>query len=366
MNGVPRGKRAAVRCATCGASFSRAWKLKEHEAAHAGQSPVPCPVSGCGRRFTRSSHLRRHALQHTGGKRFRCQTAGCAAAFSNAGRLKRHVGMTHRDKTKYFKCPQPKCSLTFKKRRLLKLHQQDHGVTPKFKCTKDGCHSVFASHVARRAHEKKHAGYRCHVADCSFVEHSWSKLHRHVAQHTVPYVCKTCKKEFKKESALRRHRRAHASHKPVLVCPREGCQAYFSTTFNLQHHIRKVHLELLKYRCSFPDCPREFAMRESVTRHLLHHDPSSGPLKKRMRSKKAWHKRLDGHQLPLVEGNLHRLFALRMRISRRAKVETSLSGLFNERKIPHYVDPEVDLRLLFTRKSQGSSEGRLATPVLTS
>lgn len=63
--------------------------------------------------------------------------------------------------------------------------------------------------------------------------------------------------------ALRRHKRIHASHKPVLVCPRNDCQAYFSTTFNLQHHIRKVHLDLLKYKCSFPDCPRMFAMRVS-------------------------------------------------------------------------------------------------------
>lgn len=62
---------------------------------------------------------------------------------------------------------------------------------------------------------------------------------------------------------LRRHKRIHASQKPVLVCPREDCQAYFSTTFNLQHHIRKVHLNLLKYKCPFPECPRMFAMRVS-------------------------------------------------------------------------------------------------------
>lgn len=48
-----------------------------------------------------------------------------------------------------------------------------------------------------------------------------------------------------------------------------------------------------------------------------------------------------------MEEDLHRLFALRLRFSRRAKVEANLSGLFNERKIPHYVDPEVNLRNLF-------------------
>lgn len=48
-----------------------------------------------------------------------------------------------------------------------------------------------------------------------------------------------------------------------------------------------------------------------------------------------------------MEEDLRRLFALRFRISRRAKVEADLTGLFNERKIPHYVDPEVNLRNLF-------------------
>lgn len=71
---------------------------------------------------------------------------------------------------------------------------------------------------------------------------------------------------------------------------------------------------------------------------------------KRHRPKRSWQKRLDGHRLPLVEEDLRRLFALRMRVSRRTKVETNLSGLFNERKIPHYVDPEVNLRNLFAMR----------------
>ncbi len=37
-----------------------------------------------------------------------------------------------------------------------------------------------------------------------------------------------------------------------------------------------------------------------------------------------------------------------MKISPRAKLEADLTGLFNERKIPHYVDPEVNLRDLFS------------------
>ncbi|XP_059203168.1 P43 5S RNA-binding protein-like isoform X1 [Centropristis striata] len=359
MNSVPKEKAAGgpplqlFNCAhsDCGATFTRQWRLKEHETVHTGARPCLCTIAGCDRRFSRKSHLSRHMVQHRGVMQFKCKFANCTKAFFHAGKLKRHVRYTHGDKNKYFKCNQPKCPLTFKKRRLYKLHLKEHDLPAKFTCSKDGCAAKFDSHIARKAHEKKHTGYRCRHANCQVFENTWGKLQKHMAKHPVAtFTCQACKKVFKKADALRRHKRIHASHKPVLVCPREDCQAYFSTTFNLQHHIRKVHLKLLKYRCSFPDCPRTFAMRESMTRHLLRHDLSATTLKKRLRPKKAWQKRLDGHHLPLVEENLRGLFALRMRISRRAKVETNLQGLFNERKIPHYVDPEVNLRSLFAIK----------------
>ncbi|XP_039977931.1 P43 5S RNA-binding protein isoform X2 [Xiphias gladius] len=337
MNGVRSGKPVdgpppqmfACARADCGATFTRQWKLKEHEAVHTGAKPCQCTVAGCGRRFSRTSHLSRHALQHHGVKQFKCKFATCTKSFFDSSKLKRHVCYAHGERNKYFKCNQPNCSLTFKKRRQFKLHLKEHGAPVEFKCSKEGCAATFDSHITRKAHEKKHA---------------------------ASFSCKVCKKVFKKADSLRRHKRIHASHKPVLVCPRDDCQAYFSTTFNLQHHIRKVHLELLKYKCSFPDCPRMFAMRESMNRHLLSHDPSAITMKKRQRPKKSWQKRLNGHHLPLVEENLRHLFALRMRISRRAKVETNLSGLFNERKIPHYVDPEVNLRSLFGIKQSRPSE----------
>ncbi|KAM9391554.1 P43 5S RNA-binding protein-like [Pholidichthys leucotaenia] len=328
----------------CGATFTRPWRLTEHRAAHTGevrgaaaacthgraaavlkhaacsQKPNRCAVSGCERSFARRSRLRRHALEHEGLKRFRCAHLNCPQAFFSAARLRRHVAFAHGNKDEYFKCDQPNCSASFRKRRLLKLHLRDHNVTNSFKCTKDGCSATFDTHVARKAHEKKHEG---------------------------AFTCQLCKVVFEKINALRRHKRRHISIKPVLACPKEECHAYFSTTFNLQHHIRHVHLGLLKYHCAFPSCPQMFAMRESMQRHLLHHDPNAVTLKKRRPSKKTWQQRLNRDKRPLVEEDLRRLFTLRMRISRRAKVEADLSGLFSERKIRHYVNPEVNLQDLF-------------------
>ncbi|KAF3846024.1 hypothetical protein F7725_003102 [Dissostichus mawsoni] len=316
MNGVPNGKAVGspplqlFNCehAACGATFTRQWRLKEHETVHTGTRPCLCTIAGCGHRFTRKSHLSRHMVRHRGVKQFQCKFASCKKSFFHTGNLKRHFRYAHGDKDTYFKCNQPNCSLTFKKRRLFKLHLKEHGLPANSKCSEAGCAATFDSHIERKAHEKRHAGYSCPHDNCQVLEHTWSKLQKHLrAKHQATFICQVCKKELKKAEALRKHKLIHASHKPVLVCPKEACQAYFSTTFNLQHHIRKKH----------------------------------------RRPKKSWMKRLDGHHLPLVEEDLRNLFALRMRISRRAKVETNLHGLFNERKIRHYVDPEVNLRNLF-------------------
>ncbi|KAJ8414308.1 hypothetical protein AAFF_G00051780 [Aldrovandia affinis] len=346
----------------CGATFVREWRLKEHETVHTGLRPLQCQEQGCGRRFSRKSHLNRHKLSHGGEKTFRCTSLGCDGCFFNADNLKRHVRYNHGDKETYFKCRFPDCTLTFRKRRTYKIHLGEHNAASNFKCTKEGCLEKFDSPVARRAHEKTHAGYPCPQPSCQVVESTWGKLQKHLLKHPgVTYTCKQCQKELKKRAALRRHMRTHALQKPVLLCPSDGCHAYFSTTFNLQHHIRKVHLRLFKYCCYYPDCARTFAMQESLNRHIQRHGPDGGKVKqKRRRSDKNWQKRLErGHQPPLVEDDLRRLFALKMRFSRRGKLEADLSGLFNERKIPRHVDPEVNLRDLFSLKPARPLQSKL-------
>ncbi|KAJ8245947.1 hypothetical protein GJAV_G00262010 [Gymnothorax javanicus] len=336
------------------ATFLREWRLKEHENTHTGARPLQCLEKGCGRRFSKTSHLTRHKLGHHGEKK-----------------IQRHVRYVHGDKSKYFKCQFQECSLTFRKRKALKTHLATHGIASHFKCTKEGCGAKFETSAARRAHEKTHAGYPCPQSGCQVVAHTWGKLQRHLLEHPAAvHTCKECQKEFKKRAALQRHKRTHAMQRPVLMCPSDGCQAYFTTTFNLQHHIRKVHLQLLKYRCYFPDCTRTFAMQESLHRHILRHGPDEARVQqlKRHRAKKNWQKRLERrHQAPLVEDDLRRLFTQKMRFSRRGKLEADLSCLFNERKIPRHIDPEVNLSNLFSlkppRPTQPNAQGPLCPSV---
>ncbi|XP_018620008.2 P43 5S RNA-binding protein-like [Scleropages formosus] len=335
----------------CGATFSRERRLREHQNTHTGERPLQCPEPGCHRKYFRKSHLSRHQVRHTGQKSFRCTVASCGGSFYAPDKLKRHVRYAHGDKDASFQCHFPDCTMMFRKRKAYKSHLIAHGIAPVFKCKADGCAATFETSSACRAHGKTHTGYSCPQPDCQIVTDTWGKMCKHLQEHTVTYTCKECQKSFGKRGALRRHKRSHGLQKPVLRCTSPDCKAYFTTTFNLQHHIRKVHLQLLKYPCNYPECSRAFAMRESLNRHLLHHDPSSYKLKRQRRVNKSWRKRLERHkQWPLVEDDLSNLFALRMRLPRCLMLEANLTRLFNERLIPHPVEPEVNLRDLFNLK----------------
>ncbi|XP_063070618.1 P43 5S RNA-binding protein-like [Engraulis encrasicolus] len=346
---VPRVQLFNCMHADCGATFSRQWRLKDHQTTHTGARPAKCKVAGCEKSFSRISHLKRHTVQHSGVKKFKCHITACGKAFLFSDKLKRHLRFCHSQKDKHFKCVATGCAEVFRKRRVLKLHMNSHGVSA-FKCSK--CLMKFDTHTARKAHEKTHAGYTCSKEGCEVVQKTWTKMVKHMTTHKAVFTCQKCKKEFRKRESLRRHKRTHTLKKPVLLCPLKSCQAYFSTTFNLQHHINKEHLKLLRYTCPHGDCDKVFAMRESLTRHLFRHDPEADRLKGRhQRSKKTWKRRLDRQKRhTLVEDDLRALFALRMRLSRRTKVEANLSGLFNERKMPHFVESETNLRNLFSLK----------------
>ncbi|XP_067088940.1 P43 5S RNA-binding protein-like isoform X3 [Osmerus mordax] len=174
--------------ADCGATFTREWRLEEHQTVHTGAKPVQCKVEGCGRRFSRKSHLSRHALRHPGVKQFRCTFVSCTKSFFNADNLKRHIRYAHGEKDKYFKCKFANCSLSFKKRRAYKLHLKVHGTSHNFKCSKEGCMFRFDSHVTRKAHEKTHAGYRCPQENCQMIVNTWGKLQKHMAKHPGEHV----------------------------------------------------------------------------------------------------------------------------------------------------------------------------------
>ncbi|XP_020369559.1 P43 5S RNA-binding protein-like isoform X2 [Rhincodon typus] len=302
----------------CLAKFTRTWKLEEHLSVHTGQKPYKCDEGECQKTFTRKSHLQRHLCQHLGQKRFGCKAEGCTEAFVSNERLKKHMMYQHGNKEPY-KCSSEACGKTFKKSRDLKIHSYEHFKEPAFECQKEGCEMKFKTPNERKVHERKH--------DVS-VEH----------------CCANCEKKFKSLSALRRHKLIHRAQGPGRTCPMENCDLNFTTAFNLEHHIRKDHFKIFEYKCYFPDCQKAFVMKESLHRHLVVHDPERKKLNINHKCRQKW--RPDQRNL-VIEEKLTRLFNEKQIFRAKSKIESDLSGLFNERKITHPVSNEVNLSRLF-------------------
>ncbi|XP_061484495.1 transcription factor IIIA isoform X2 [Rhineura floridana] len=308
-----REKRYICSFPDCDATFNKSWKLEAHLCLHTGERPFVCSYEDCGKGFTRIFHLKRHVLRHTGEKPFVCTVEGCNKKFITKANLKKHVGRRHLQR-KYI-CDFEKCGKSFKKHQQLKIHQSQHTGERLFKCSHEGCKMDFSTPTHLKRHEKIHEGYACKKDGCLFVGKTWSELLKHSRHsHVEPVICSVCAKTFSRKDYLKRHQKIHATDREVLKCPREGCGRTYTTVFNLQSHIASFHEEKKSFTCDHPGCGKVFAMKQSLVRHGVVHDPDKRKVNskaKKPRPKRSLASRLSGfippkaqrRNLPRAEGH---------------------------------------------------------------
>ncbi|KAL6509029.1 hypothetical protein OROGR_023136 [Orobanche gracilis] len=239
-------------CNECGASFRKPAHLKQHMQSHSleYQRPFTCPVDDCHTSYRRKDHLTRHLLQHEG-KLFECHIEDCKHRFKYQGNMTRHVKEFHDESAstanvelpKEHVCAEHGCGKAFKYPSRLHKHEGSHVKLDSVEalCGEPGCMKYFTNVQCLKEH----------ISSC----------HQYV-------VCDKCgTKQLKKN--LKRHSRMHEEevYPERIKCSVEECSLTFSTTSNLNQHIKAVHLELKPFTCSVPGCHMKFAFKHVRDNH---------------------------------------------------------------------------------------------------
>uniref|UniRef100_A0A182MQT8 Transcription factor grauzone n=1 Tax=Anopheles culicifacies TaxID=139723 RepID=A0A182MQT8_9DIPT len=137
------------------------------------------------------------------------------------------------------------CQKTYKTKRYLMLHiAKSHSSEEErpFKCAK--CHISYPKQYLLRAHELLHVQQQCHI--CQKVLSNNQSLKVHLAQmHSDDgnHICDTCGKVFRTKPAMERHINEHQGLDVVERLQCEHCHKWFSGKYNLNKHVRFLHMQ---------------------------------------------------------------------------------------------------------------------------
>ncbi|XP_015241177.1 PREDICTED: zinc finger protein 628-like [Cyprinodon variegatus] len=254
------------RCSVCGLQLPSKFKLQDHMNLHTGARPYCC--AECGKRFCQIYNYRLHLRTHAKSKVARHWCRICLTGFTSQEDLKRHLSRTHFEE-EFYECDL--CKRVFASLKECENHVQLHKCMVNIIC--ETCRRSFRTEKSLARHRKKGCLRTFKCIDCGETFLKKNILLKHSFSHLglLPYTCIRCRCHFRLAKLYRQHKcdpkRIHC-----VACLRE-----FSSQEDFQRHKKdtgcwgnqEVNQKIDEIRCL--ECGQRFDTSDELKKHAGAH-----------------------------------------------------------------------------------------------
>jgi len=233
-------------CYICEESvIGHAWFIKHLKLHSESEGPFNCPL--CEKTRTSTVLLHLHVLLHLTGciaQNGELQCPHCKIKFKAVSSLKAHMSTVH-PKLQNNKCLESGCGLEFSNYSLFKNHMLDQHKKNPLEC--EECGVTY----------KDRNNLKEHIITCH-------------GDKEPQFSCDVCLKKFRKETAMKNHRRTQheipASERKVKC---GLCKHIATCKGTLNTHVKLVHQQTQNYPCTF--CHKLFKQKCNLDNHIRTH-----------------------------------------------------------------------------------------------